>query len=289
MQDLDKDVFCVKHYYSAFKNTMLKNILDENNITHLNVAGVTIKTCVYNTILDAVNLKYNTCLIRDCTLAKSDARYVEYLDKISKICKITTSYELQPQQIQRETVIVNNSKLYENVTDLKNVFYELKQEVKWSTMLSQVKPVPRLVAIQVSNETPNVTPIYRHPADSQPKSLPFTPLVKKLRDITQQVCGLNANHALIQYYRNGSDNIGEHSDKTLDIKFGTNIVNFSFGATREMILKSKRVGLDGEREYKTFSLTNNSLFVLDELTNRNFYHSIRSDKRPQSVKPDDCL
>ena len=56
-----------------------------------------------------------------------------------------------------------------------------------------------------------------------------------------------------------------------------------------MILKSKKPDLSGEHAYYKFSLTNNSLFVLDELTNRDFYHSIRSDKRPQSVKPDDCL
>lgn len=56
-----------------------------------------------------------------------------------------------------------------------------------------------------------------------------------------------------------------------------------------MILKSKKPDISGEHTYYKFSLTNDSLFVLDELTNRDFYHSIRSDKRPQSVKPDDCL
>lgn len=111
-------------------------------------------------------------------MAKSDATYLEYLNKISKTCNIITSYELHRNE-PKETVIVNNSRLYENIVDLKNVFYDLKQEVKWSTMTSQVKPVPRLVSIQVSNETPNVIPIYRHPADTQPKSEPFTPLGKK--------------------------------------------------------------------------------------------------------------
>lgn len=217
MQNLDKDLFSVKHHYSAFKNSLLKNILDEHHISRLYVAGVTIKNCVYSTILDARTLNYETTLIRDCTLAKNDTTYDEYLKKLSTICNLCTSYDLNKIVDITKNVIVNNSTLYENVTDLKNVFYDLKQEVKWSTMTSQVKPVPRLVSIQVSDDIPGIIPIYRHPADAQPKSEPFTPLVKKLRDITHKVCGLNANHALIQYYRNGSDNIGEHSDKTLGL------------------------------------------------------------------------
>jgi alkylated DNA repair dioxygenase AlkB len=44
----------------------------------------------------------------------------------------------------------------------------------------------------------------------------------------------------VQYYRDGSDYISEHTDKTLDIKFDTSILNFSLGATRKMQLKSKK-------------------------------------------------
>lgn len=35
LQDIDKDIFSVKHYYSSFKDSLLKNVLSERNITKL--------------------------------------------------------------------------------------------------------------------------------------------------------------------------------------------------------------------------------------------------------------
>jgi len=51
--------------------------------------------------------------------------------------------------------------------------------------------------------------------------------------------GYVLNHALIQKYKHGKDNIGEHSDKTIDIDRESSIINFSVGATRTMQLKKK--------------------------------------------------
>lgn len=52
--------------------------------------------------------------------------------------------------------------------------------------------------------------------------------------------GQAVNHVLIQLYRTGKDAISEHSDKTIDVVRGSNIVNVSLGAQRVMTLKSKK-------------------------------------------------
>jgi alkylated DNA repair dioxygenase AlkB len=87
---------------------------------------------------------------------------------------------------------------------------------------------------------------------------------------------------LIQYYKDGRSWISEHSDKTLDIKKNTNVVNMSIGASRIMILKNKR-----DKEKQKIKLKNNSLFVLGWDTNKEWVHSIKLNKRDDKIKEQD--
>lgn len=93
------------------------------------------------------------------------------------------------------------------------------------------------------------------------------------------------NHALIQYYRGGKDFIGEHLDKTLDVSIGSNIVSYSLGAARTMVLKHKARGA----EKQCFKLPHNSLFVMGWKTNREWLHSIKRDNRADQEKEQDEL
>jgi len=114
----------------------------------------------------------------------------------------------------------------------------LKKEINFSNMNSHGSPVPRLIAIQ-GKITDGKYPLYRHPADEQPFITEFSKTTKLIRDELSKMLNQEFNHVLIQYYRNGDDNIGEHSDKTLDIKKRTNVINYSIGATRTMVLKKR--------------------------------------------------
>ena len=67
-------------------------------------------------------------------------------------------------------------------------------------------------------------PIYRHPSDTTPLLLEFTPTVKRIRDHVSSLLHQPLNHVLIQWYRNGNDYIAEHADKTVDIVRGSAII-----------------------------------------------------------------
>lgn len=113
-----------------------------------------------------------------------------------------------------------------------DLFYSLQQEVKWNTMRQRGKRVPRDISIQGTITVENdeeIEPLYRHPADEQPELVSWTPTALKIKQRIEEVIQQKINHALIQYYKNGKDNIGEHSDKTLDILLGSYIVNYSLG------------------------------------------------------------
>ena len=53
-----------------------------------------------------------------------------------------------------------------------------------------------------------------------------------IRQRVEEILKHPVNHVLIQYYRSGNDYISEHSDKTIDVVRGSNIVNVSLGAER---------------------------------------------------------
>ncbi|CAF1046462.1 unnamed protein product [Rotaria sordida] len=168
-----------------------------------------------------------------------------------------------------------------------DLFYNLHNEVKWNTMRQRGKRVPREISIQgtitIENDGDEYEPLYRHPADEQPELVSWTPTALKIKERIEEILQQKINHALIQYYKNGYDNIGEHSDKTLDILLGSYIVNYSLGAARKMTLINKRqYGIRQE-----FKLPHNSLFILGWQTNREWYHAIRPDKRHNSVKDPD--
>ena len=134
-----------------------------------------------------------------------------------------------------------------------NVFQSLNDEISWGEMSHKGGIVPRLVCNQgtiyhqkESTHVPAAStptafkPIYRHPAAIPPPLISWTPTVEQIRHKAQDLCGHPLNHALIQLYRGGDDYISEHADKTLDIKKGSYICNYSCGALRTMIFRWKK-------------------------------------------------
>ncbi|CEJ92215.1 hypothetical protein VHEMI07877 [[Torrubiella] hemipterigena] len=179
------------------------------------------------------------------------------------------------------------------------IFEKLKDEVNWMRMSHQGGEVPRLVAVQGHIGTDGSVPIYRHPADESPPLTQFTPTVLAIKEETEKQLGHPLNHVLIQLYRDGTDYISEHSDKTLDISHGSYIANVSVGAQRTMILRTKRTKRDpsrvhdededGARQSQRINLPHNSLLKMGLQTNMKWLHAIRQDKRADRDKTPDEL
>ncbi|CAL1702963.1 unnamed protein product [Somion occarium] len=190
-------------------------------------------------------------------------------------------------------------------------FENLRKEIKWNVMHHRGGEVPRLVAVQGEIAPDGSYPIYRHPADSSPPLLPFSPTVSLIRAAAEKHLNHPVNHVLIQHYRSGADYISEHSDKTIDVVQGSNIINVSLGAERIMVLRTKKdsiskvaknlnrevgVGADHDDTGSTsitgsdsphtqrIPLPHNSMLVMGLLTNAKWMHSIRTDKRPFKTK-----
>ncbi|KAJ6573576.1 hypothetical protein DFH09DRAFT_389653 [Mycena vulgaris] len=119
-------------------------------------------------------------------------------------------------------------------------FERMREEVKWDVMHHRGGEVPRLVAVEGEVQPDGSFPIYRHPSDESPPLHQFSPTVDSIREHVQKILKHPVNHVLIQFYRTGTDYISEHSDKTIDVVRGSNIVNVSLGAQRTMTLRMKK-------------------------------------------------
>ncbi|KAJ8062210.1 hypothetical protein OCU04_008763 [Sclerotinia nivalis] len=201
-----------------------------------------------------------------------------------------------------DSAIVDTAKLCEGDTTVihkllpeelaSGIFKKIRHEVLWQKMGHQGGEVPRLVAVQGQIEEDGSIPIYRHPADESPALLTFSPTVEIVKNIVEKRLGHPVNHALIQFYRDGNDNISEHSDKTLDIVPNTFIANVSLGAQRTMVFRRKKsvksAGcIDSQsttRESCRAALPHNSLCKMGLETNKKWLHGIRPDKRMASEK-----
>jgi nicotinamidase-related amidase/alkylated DNA repair dioxygenase AlkB len=169
-------------------------------------------------------------------------------------------------------------------------FHALRWNVQWQKMYHRSGEVPRLVAVQGEVHPDGSIPIYRHPADESPELRPFSSTIQKLRECVEKVLKHPVNHVLIQLYRSGEDNISEHSDKTLDIVPGSDIVNVSLGAQRTMVLRAKKssdptsAAIGAPRLAQRIPLPHNSMFILGQKTNQQWLHVIRADKRREAEK-----
>lgn len=73
------------------------------------------------------------------------------------------------------------------------------------------------------------------------KSKPLTPCLSELLEKVNKIYGAKFNGILLNYYEDGNNTIGAHSDEERNLdKVG--VVSVSFGATRTFRIKNKKTG-----------------------------------------------
>ena len=99
--------------------------------------------------------------------------------------------------------------------------------------------------------------------------LPLTPLLEQLRAAVEHVTGRRYNSVLLNYYRDGADSMGMHSDDEPELGPQPVIASLSYGATRTFILRHKRT-----RRTVKLDLTDGSLLLMAGDLQANWHHGI---------------
>lgn len=149
-----------------------------------------------------------------------------------------------------------------------NVFERLRDELEWEHRDIVVfgKPVkqPRLIAWSGDIE-------YRYSGQTLPiRETP--PILAQLQERVEKTVGHKFNHVLLNYYRDGRDNMGMHADDERELGLNPLIAAISLGVDRRFLLKRKK-SKKGETP-TSILLKGGSLLVMGGTTQHTWRHGV---------------
>jgi len=103
------------------------------------------------------------------------------------------------------------------------------------------------------------------------KSEPIPEIFKCLIDYFNKKYSRNYNMVLVNWYRDGCDNIGFHADDEKQIKPETEIITISLGAERDFVIKNSE-------QKKIINMEDNSFLTMGGKCQKEFKHSVPARK-----------
>jgi alkylated DNA repair dioxygenase AlkB len=107
---------------------------------------------------------------------------------------------------------------------------------------------------------------------------PWTEELARLRDRLTPLCGVRFNSVLANYYRDGADSMGAHSDDEAELgpsRDDVRIGSVSLGAPRRFVIKHRATG-----ETREWPLGGGSLLLMGGTMQRFYRHRVPKTKRP---------
>jgi alkylated DNA repair dioxygenase AlkB len=150
---------------------------------------------------------------------------------------------------------------------------ELTAQVPWQQPQVQIYgrqlPVPRLLAWYGDAEAS-----YRYSGLTH-QPLPWTPLLASIREQVVQAVGQPLNAVLLNYYRDGQDSMGWHSDDEAELGTNPLIASLNLGGTRRFDLRRK----GQNRIEHSLALQHGSLLVMRGPTQHHWQHQVAKTRR----------
>lgn len=107
--------------------------------------------------------------------------------------------------------------------------------------------------------------------------MPWTETLLSIRRRVEERVGLRFNSVLLNYYRDGSDSMGLHSDDEPELGLRPVIASVTLGAERTLIFKSK---VYPAQKPIRLRLGSGSLLLMQGETQRFYKHGIAKETRP---------
>ena len=110
---------------------------------------------------------------------------------------------------------------------------------------------------------------------------PWTSTLLRLRRCVENMVGEEFNSVLLNYYRNGDDRMGMHSDDEPELGSRPVIASLSLGETRRLLFRHR-----GRRDLETvrLALPDTSLLLMRGETQRYWRHGINAEKKAAGAR-----
>ncbi|MDA8622251.1 alpha-ketoglutarate-dependent dioxygenase AlkB [Psychrosphaera sp.] len=152
------------------------------------------------------------------------------------------------------------------------LYQKLEQQLDWQqpeiVVFSKRHPIPRL---QCWQSDPGVQYQYSGKALN---ANAWHPLLANIRDRIHTQQGVYFNSVLVNFYRNGEDKMGWHSDDEPELGPNPIVASLSLGASRTMHFKDRKTNQTAAVE-----LTTGALLLMKAGMQRAFKHQVPSRKR----------
>jgi len=151
---------------------------------------------------------------------------------------------------------------------------QLTQQTPWQQPQVRIYgrhvAVPRLVAWYGDAEAS-----YRYSGLTH-QPLPWPPLLAQIRAQVEQAAGQPLNGVLLNYYRDGQDSMGWHSDDEAELGANPLIASLNLGGTRRFDLRRK----GHNRIEHSLNLQHGSLLVMRGPTQHHWQHQVAKTRTP---------
>lgn len=151
-------------------------------------------------------------------------------------------------------------------------FEQLQRETPWEQpqvfLHGRHYPVPRLLAWY--GET-----AYHYSGLTHPPQ-PWTPLLSEIRAQVEAVAGQPLNGVLLNYYRDGNDSMGWHSDEEATLGRNPLVASLNLGGTRRFDLRRK----GASRIEHSLQLAHGALLVMRGATQHHWQHQVAKTSKP---------
>lgn len=161
-----------------------------------------------------------------------------------------------------------------NTDQADTLYQQLSQELNWRQdnirMFGRIVAIPRL---QVFQGEPGIR---YHYSGLTLETETWHPAINALRHKIEQVCGYRFNSVLINFYRNGQDGMGWHSDDEPELGTNPTIASVTLGQPRRFLLRHKS---DKAIPRQELLLEHGSLLIMADQLQHHWQHSIPKTKR----------
>ena len=158
-------------------------------------------------------------------------------------------------------------------TDAARLFAALERETAWERhrvkLFGRSIAAPRLSAWHGEPDR-----IYRYSGTSHFPQ-PFTPLLQEIRARVEATSGQRFDSVLLNFYRDGQDAMGWHSDDEPELGPAPWIASLSLGSTRRFVLRAR---LDHAQRFE-LDLLDGSLLVMEPPLQAHWQHALPRTRR----------
>jgi len=150
-----------------------------------------------------------------------------------------------------------------------SLYQQLQRETHWHQdeifLFGRHVEIPRMQAFQGE---PGIE--YRYSGLSITTE-PWHPAILAIKEKLQQMSGAHFNSVLLNYYRNGKDSMGWHSDDEPELGSNPVIASLSLGDSRRFLLRHR---FDKSIPQHELLLNNGSVLIMSGKLQHNWQHSV---------------